>query len=212
MGDTDFELLAAWQEGDREAGDRLVARHYERVLRFFEVKAGFVADDLTQQTFLACVNARDTFRHASSFRTFLFGIARRQFLAHRRRSSRQDAAYQRMGGFDSFTTSLSARVARRVEQQVVLQAMARLPDDLLLALQLYYWENMPAKDIACALEIPASTMTSRLARARELLRKEIAELAPPSAMLADIVGDLDAWARSLATIPLTQVTSERGTT
>ena len=35
----DFELLAAWGQGDSQAGDTLARRHYHGVLRFFDVRA-----------------------------------------------------------------------------------------------------------------------------------------------------------------------------
>ena len=58
----DLEALEAWQRGDRDAGERLMRRHYTSVLRFFELKATAAADDLTQRTFLACMEGRDRFR------------------------------------------------------------------------------------------------------------------------------------------------------
>ena len=47
--------LEAWRAGDHAAGERLVAEHYDVVLRFFRTKAGEEADDLVQRTFLRCV-------------------------------------------------------------------------------------------------------------------------------------------------------------
>ncbi len=205
----DFSLLAAWREGDRRAGDRLAARHYERVLRFFELRAGFLAEDLAQQTFAACVAARDTIRDGASFRAFLFGIARRQLADSQRRSERQDAAIQRAPNWDGFETSLSFRVARRKEQQILLHALATLPDDHLLLVQLYYWEDMGTADIAAALEVLPSTLTSRLARARALLREAITAMTPGEELRDSILGELEAWARSLATIPLADASPMR---
>jgi RNA polymerase sigma-70 factor (ECF subfamily) len=199
---SDVALLDAWRAGDRAAGDRLIARHYDAVHRFFEVKAGFVADDLTQRTFLACVQQTAALRHAASFKAYLFAIARRQYLDHQRKAGRGDAAFDRFGAAEELPTSMSRRVARRQEQQLVLQAMALLPDDLLLALQLYYWEDLSTIEIADALEIPQSTVTSRLARARGRLQELLGRIARrPEHREATLV-ELDAWARSIAALPL----------
>jgi RNA polymerase sigma-70 factor (ECF subfamily) len=200
--ESDAALLEAWRTGDRAAGERLMARHYEAVRRFFEVKAGFVADDLTQRTFLACVQQTSAVREASSFKAYLFGIARRQYFDHQRKSGRGDAALDRFGAVDELPTSLSRRVARRQEQQLVMQAMAMLPDDLLLALQLYYWEDMPTAEIGIVLEIPQSTVTSRLARARTQLHEHLARIARRPAMRDASLVELDAWARSIAALPV----------
>ncbi|HWB77353.1 MAG TPA: sigma-70 family RNA polymerase sigma factor [Nannocystaceae bacterium] len=205
----DFALLAAWRDGDRRAADRLVARHYHRVLRFFELRAGFLAEDLTQQTFTACVAARDGVRDGASFRAFLFGIARRQLAESQRRHERREAAAQPAPSWNGFETSLSLRVARRKEQQILLHAMTALPDDLLLLVQMYYWEGMPTAEIAEVLEVLPSTLTSRLARARTLLREAIAAVAPGTELRDAIIGELDAWARSLAAIPLSEAPARR---
>lgn len=66
----DVALLQAWREGDGHAGDALVTRHYKSVLRFFELRTR-AAEDLTQRTFLACVEGRDRIQLANGFRAYL---------------------------------------------------------------------------------------------------------------------------------------------
>jgi RNA polymerase sigma-70 factor (ECF subfamily) len=195
----EFALLEAWRRGDREAGDALMRTYYDRVARFFVAKAGFVAEDLTQRTLLACTQAIGTFRGESTFKAYVFAIARRQYLDHLRWAGRQDAAMRRLDfDQDEFGTPLSARLARRQEQHLVLQALARIPEVLSTAVQLYYWEDMRTADIGLVLEIPASTVSSRLARARALLRAAVAELSGTSPVGVAVLGDLEAWTRSLA--------------
>ena len=60
------------------------------MFRFFEHKCRGEADELTQQTFLACVKGRDQFRGDSSFRTYLFTIPRHELYAHLRRLKRDE--------------------------------------------------------------------------------------------------------------------------
>lgn len=55
MGGDDEQLLGAWRSGDRAAGEELARRYFERVFAFFASKVGGEAEDLTQKTFLACV-------------------------------------------------------------------------------------------------------------------------------------------------------------
>ena len=76
MADDDLALLDQWCAGDGAAGNLLFKRHFEAVYRFFEHKTGGDIDDLVQETFLACMKSRDSFRRQSSFRTYLFAIAR----------------------------------------------------------------------------------------------------------------------------------------
>src|SRR6185436_6575853 len=71
----DAELLSAWRGGDEKAGAELFERHFEALFRFFRNKAGDQAEDLVQETFLACLSG-PAFRGEASFRTYLFTVAR----------------------------------------------------------------------------------------------------------------------------------------
>ena len=93
----DAELLRAWQAGDRAAGSALFERHVAAVTRFFRSKTDHEVDDLVQETFLACVKSLDASRAITSFRGFLFGIARHKLLDH--------IARRRRAPFDPTTES-----------------------------------------------------------------------------------------------------------
>lgn len=64
------------------AGTTLFDRHFESLYRFFRNKVLQGAEDLVQQTFLACVQARENIRGDSSFRTYLFTAARSKLYTH----------------------------------------------------------------------------------------------------------------------------------
>jgi RNA polymerase sigma-70 factor (ECF subfamily) len=55
--------------------------------------------------------------------------------------------------------------------------MDRLPMDQRIALELAYWEGLSGPEVATVLGVNANTVRSRLARARDALRAEIAALA-----------------------------------
>jgi RNA polymerase sigma-70 factor (ECF subfamily) len=55
----------------------------------------------------------------------------------------------------------------------VQRAMATLPDEQRLAVALVLIEGLSYKEAAEALEIPIGTLTSRLARGREALQKQL---------------------------------------
>ena len=195
----DEALLQAWRAGDREAGNALMRRYYPAVLRFFELKCAHVADDLTQRTFLACATAGERFRGDASFRAYLFGIARIKLLEHTRQARRRPV---RIGDEPAAVdlTGLTTLVARRREHLLLLQALAALPADALIPLQLYYWEGLPTNEIAAVLEVPQSTVTSRLHRARQALRESLARLQQPgpgSTVPTPSDDELAAWARAL---------------
>lgn len=57
----------------------------------------------------------------------------------------------------------------------VQKAVMKLDEKQRVPVVLYYFEDMPVNEIAAALGIPKGTVLSRLARARETLRKELKE-------------------------------------
>jgi predicted RNA polymerase sigma factor len=91
--------------------------------------------------------------------------------------------------------------ARREEHKVLLMALSQLPTDLQIVVELYYWEGMPTAEIAAVLESNPSTITSRLARAREQVHQLVLDMTRPGRLRDTLVADLDGWQRSLG--PLT---------
>jgi RNA polymerase sigma-70 factor (ECF subfamily) len=194
----DRVLVHAWLSGDAVAGGALVQRYYPNVRRFFDVKVPRAAEDLTQRTFLACQESLGAFRVEATFKSFLFGIARNQLLRYLRSTARAEAFERRVAfGGDSQRTSLSMIVANRQEHHLILLAYAKLKPDQQIAVELFYWEDMSTSEIAGVLEVPVSTVTTRLSRARNVLQAKIVELTQPGAVRDRVLGQLDTWTRSL---------------
>ncbi len=193
------QLLTAWREGDLEAGEALFSRHVDRVSRFFYNKVSEGIDDLVQQTFLACVESADRFRGESSFRTFLLGVARNMLRRHYEKlgRGRESGDLDKVTAADLSTTP-SMAVARVHDQRLLLESLRRIPVDSQIALELYYWEDLKAREIAEVLEIPLGTVKTRLRRARELLREQVEAMSkmtplPPT----QTIDNLEQWARSV---------------
>jgi len=195
----DFELLERWREGDRAAGNTLFSRHFRALFRFFRTKLpDALAEDLTQVSFLACVDGRDKFRNASSFRTYLFAIARNQLFMHFRKAGRRDdvTAFETQSIAD-LGAGPSTIVAAKAEQRLLLRALRRIPVDFQIAIELYYWQGVSTSEIAVVLEVPEGTVRSRLTRAREHLAKQMRALAESPELAHSTVADFERWAQSL---------------
>lgn len=194
---SDFELLDAWKAGDAAAGNELFERHFESVYRFLDRKTGGDAADLVQRVFLGCVEARDRFRQASSFRTFIFSIARNELYAHWRKRKKSEGVDFGVTSIQDLDPTPSQAMLQRQQHQLLLMALRSLPLDSQLALELHYWEGMSGPQLAEVLEIPEGTVRSRLRRAREGLEARVRELAASPEVLTSTVSDLDGWAKSL---------------
>jgi RNA polymerase sigma factor (sigma-70 family) len=199
----DRQLLVAWCAGDRRAGNRLFRRHVRSISNFLRSKLDTGADDLTQRTFLALLEAPDRFRQEASVRTYLFAIARRRLLMHLRARS-----YERRR-FDPATCSMldagvspARGIAHAQEHALLADALRCIPVDYQVALELHYFEDLPLAEIAIVLEQPVGTIKSRLSRGRKLLHEVLAARAESAEILASVSEDLERWMRSLpAAIP-----------
>jgi RNA polymerase sigma factor (sigma-70 family) len=189
---SDLELLDAWRGGDVRAGNLLFRRYFEQLSRFFRNKADVGVEDLIQSTFLACVEGRDRFREASSFRTYLFAIARHHLFAHYRRQHR--AVDFAQTSIVDLGASPSGPLGRHEETSALLRALRSIPLEFQIVLELTYWEGMKGPEIAEVLAIPANTVRGRLSRARAALRQALADGGQAPEVLRSTLADLDGWA------------------
>ncbi len=196
--DEDESLLVRWRQGDAAAGQRLADRYYSAVRRFFDARVPAQAEDLTQKTFLACFEGLARAELQSSFRAYLFGVARRRVLQHLRTGfQRRNASVLDHDAGSEFRTSLTGVFARSQEQHFMLRAFTELPHELQMTVQLFYWEAMPVVEIAEVTDVSPSTVTTRLSRARQRMRETIEELRLPKGVESSLMGNLEGWTRSL---------------
>jgi RNA polymerase sigma factor (sigma-70 family) len=191
----DHALLKAWQAGDERAGRALVERHYEAVARFFATKDRAAAPDMIQQTLVKLVEARSRIPADCNVRAYVLGIARHVLYDHYR------AVYQTAARIDFAERSVadlkpgpSSVLARERQTRLLLLALRQIPLECQVLVELYYWEELTAREVAEILEIPEGTVRSRLRRARQLLEEAIARQADSIELRDSTLADLDAWA------------------
>jgi RNA polymerase sigma-70 factor (ECF subfamily) len=191
----EVELLERWRTGDVRAGSALFERCFAPIYRFFVNKTRTPDDtaELTQNTFLALVSARDRFAGSSSFLTYALGVAHNLLIGYYRELTRDNAR------FDPLTSSiiaLGAGAQTQLEcvevQELLVAALRAIPADFQIALELYYVEGLDPAAIAETLGINANTVRSRIARGREQLRDQMTRLASQDGLA--VPGD-DDWPR-----------------
>ena len=169
----DLALFALWRGGDARAGSTLVRRHFDALHRFFSSKAQGQVEDLIQQTFMACVEARDAFRGESSFRAYLFGLARLQLFSYYRKTQRARTLDFTSTSVRDLGMSPTGVLAQREDERLLSLALHHVPVDQQIALELTYWEGLSASEVARVLGIPENTVYSRLRRAKGHLRRAL---------------------------------------
>lgn len=192
---SDFDLLEAWRSGDRSAGSELFARHFAHVFGFFRSKIEHAAEDLTQQTFLACVESRDAFRGATTFRIYLFIVARNCLYSHVRRKANRATDHDfELTSLADLDPSPSGMLVFREHHKLLVHALRRLPIELQVTLELYYVQRLRGAEIAEVLGLPGGTVRSRIRRAIEQLRENATILASSPQAMRTTLTDLHRWA------------------
>ncbi len=182
--DPDAELVERWQAGDLSAFEALVTRHERRVFRLLYRMLGSreEAEDASQDAFLSLFRHGHRFRREARFSTFVYRVAANAALNRRRTlgraRSRSDEFRRRQDAGDDLPSSPrnpQASAEGAEVQERVQGALLALPKDLRMAIVLYDIEGQSYRDIAETLDIPEGTVKSRIHRARNALRSELAE-------------------------------------
>lgn len=193
---SDTDLLDRWRDGHADSGEALFKRHFDSIYGFFETKCPREADELTQSTFLACVTAKDRFRKESTFRTYLFTIARHQLHHQLRRWQRHDAKLDfELSSIAELLTTPGTRLARDQEHQQVIAVLQELPVDQQTLLELHYKQEVDIAGLAEIFEVNVQVIRTRLHRARKALKERLEKLA--KAEIAELE-TRDDWAGRLA--------------
>lgn len=146
---------------------RLMAQYSTDLLRMSCVylRDASLAEDAVQETFVKAYHAMASFRGDSSEKTWLMRIA-----INTCKDMRRSAWFRYVDRSVALDTLPEpSQPARREDEALTAQVM-RLPRRLMEAVLLYYYQGMGVQDIADSLHIAASTVSTRLKRAREMLR------------------------------------------
>lgn len=196
----DKALLDAWRAGDRRAGEVLFERYYVSIARFFRNKVPDAAEELIQRTFVALVESQQRFRGRSSFRTYVFAIAHNQMRMHfrtgKRSPTRVELDLTRLSSSE-LCPAADTLAVNREEMRLLLEGLRRIPLAYQVVLELHYWEQYSAAQIAEVLDVPLGTIKTRLRRGRELLKERITAIAESREVLDSTLENLDSWARGL---------------
>jgi RNA polymerase sigma-70 factor (ECF subfamily) len=163
----DAQVKAA-QAGDRRATERLLAEHYDRVWRVCRRLTGNDADaaDATQEAMIAIVRGLPRFDGRSTFSTWIYRVATNAALDELRRRGRRALPT------DSLPDAVvAARDSAVVDRLSVDEALAELPEEFRAAVVLRDLADLDYAEIAEALQIPAGTVRSRIARGRAQLAR-----------------------------------------
>ena len=189
--ENDKVLVARMKAGDESAFDELVSRYAAKA---YQISFGLLgnsldAEEVVQDAFMKVHANIEKFRGDSSFSTWFYRIvtnlSRNKYHWHRRRGRGENISLSD-NSFDDSSSPVDLEIPddhfepdlllERIETETTLiDAIKKLPEKLREVIVLRHIEEMSYSDMAELLGCELGTVKSRLARAREALKRKFAQ-------------------------------------
>lgn len=189
MFDIDNRLVERARAGDVDAFGELYQRTHRRIYQYIRqmVPTPEDAEDLMQEVYLRAWGGLKGLHANEAFWVWLHRIARNAVLDSRKRKQLDTVSLESTYTDDEDGESESIEVAdwsdnpeqivlSEATQEAVRQAVRSLPENHREVVTMYHLEDMEISEIAQVLGVPKNTVLSRLARAREALRRKLGYL------------------------------------
>ena len=183
---TEQELVARAKAGDDEAFAQLMRANEKRIYNRTLRMTGNPEDamDLAQEAFLNAWRGLKFFQGDSAFSTWVYRLASNACIDHlRRKKRRQDiSAPMPTDEEDDSQPDIpddrfrpDRELERRELRRAVIQGLKQLSDEHRQVLVMRELNGLSYQEIADVLDLEAGTVKSRIARARNSLRKILVE-------------------------------------
>ncbi len=183
---SDEALLQRVRAGDLSAGEALVRRYAQPLLRYLQRLVGDdLAEELHQQTWLSVLDKFDPALASSSnasgtpgggFKAWLFRIATNKANDLWRSRGRERVAKEGLRLVKDESTPWAGEKAQgREQEEKLIRAIGKLPESQRQVLALRYYSNMKFIDIAKLLGCPLNTALGRVHKAMIKLRQLMEE-------------------------------------
>jgi RNA polymerase sigma-70 factor (ECF subfamily) len=131
------------------------------------------AEDITFDTFIKCFKALARFDTSKKFSTWLFTIAHNTTLDFFRKNKQQYEYFDEQHGV---IDDLNEKLGKKKKMEKIEKALAKLPPLDRELIVLFHKEEYSYKEISEILEIPVTTIKTRLHRARKKLGQMVCEI------------------------------------
>jgi RNA polymerase sigma-70 factor, ECF subfamily len=177
VGPSDYWLVWRLRRGEVEACRELIRRHHAGVYAYLRrlARRPDVAEDLTQNTYTQAWKHVRSLRRCTSLRAWLLTIARNEFLQWLRGRRPEEAWPAGLTQEASSAPSAEATLLASERDDRLRLAVSRLDPSLQEPVCLHYFQEMSLREVSEVLGIPSGTVKSRLNRALNELRVQLAE-------------------------------------
>jgi RNA polymerase sigma-70 factor (ECF subfamily) len=163
------QLIQKALDNDEAACQRILNLHKGRIFSYVYrmVRNYHDAEDITFDTFIKCFNALATFDLSKPFATWLFTIAHNQTMDYFRKNKYQ---YEYLDERHASSDDLVQKYERKKKMEQIDEALLKLPPVDRELVILFHKEEYSYNEISEILDMPITTIKTRLHRARNRLR------------------------------------------
>lgn len=173
----DLECVAKVRDGDLVAFTYLVEKYKEMVYAVALKVLGNAADaeDVAQESFIKAYQRIGDFKKASKFSTWLYTIAYRSALYHKRGNAIDTRRIELSDEerFQTITNSQSDDFKTREQQKFIKIAIDSLPPMEGLLITFFYIDENTIQEISAITSLSTTNIKVKLFRARKKLRKKL---------------------------------------
>lgn len=176
MEPNDSELMQRVCDGDEDAFAAIVDRYKNQLVNYLThlVRSRERAEDVAQESFVRLYQNAERYRDHVRIAPYLFRIATNFTISEMRREKRWRLLLPRLdAGMTKLAQPPDAGLLSDEVQRKVSAALQALPLKFRAPLALYEIDEWSYDDIARALGCRLGTVKSRIARARELMRRQL---------------------------------------
>ena len=166
---SDEDLVQAIAAGDRNAMHALYARHNVRVYRFILrlINDTSLAEDLVSEVFIDVWRRADGFEEKSQVSTWLLAIARYKALSALRRRSDEQLDEHVAAAIEDPADGPETCVGNQDRSAIVQKCLMQLSAVHREVIDLVYYHEKSVEEVAGIVEVPASTVKTRMFYARQ---------------------------------------------
>lgn len=172
------ELVERVASGNETAFEVLFNTYWDTVYSFamLMTKSSAVAQDISQEVFLAVLTKRDQLIAVTNFRGYLFQIVKFKVLTRLRRRKIETAYKEFIAGrIDWQPLSADAGIKEKNLHEAVTNAIALLPQQQRTAFELSRLQGLTHDQISATMGISKKTVKDYIVRALAFLRKHLHE-------------------------------------
>ncbi len=158
--------------GDFQCATHLFERYQLRLYNFF-LRMGCeraLSEDLTQTVFERLIRYRESFRNDSSFKSWIFQIARNVSADHFKKNRIKVSDFAEAEAIAGTDEPVTKQIEEAEDVEALHQAMAQLPEDQREILVLTRFQNLKYSEVAELLDMTESNAKVKAHRAIKQLR------------------------------------------